>query len=109
MDRPSVSVAQPTAAGFVRPSWAGLAFLEPVLLSVAAVLTALALFALFLAVQGYEAGEALRLLYVGAYGSAFSWQNTLQRASPLMLTALCVALPARCGLIAVRFRLYTSV
>ncbi|MDP3137815.1 MAG: ABC transporter permease, partial [Burkholderiaceae bacterium] len=27
------------------------------------------------------------------------WQNTLQRAAPLMLTALCVAIPARAGLV----------
>ena len=72
--------------------------LEPILLPIGAVITALALFALFLAVQGYDAAEALKLLYVGAYGNAFGWQNTLQRASPLMLTALCVALPARAGL-----------
>jgi simple sugar transport system permease protein len=35
----------------------------------------------------------------GAFGSSFAWENTLQRAAPLMLTALCVALPARAGLI----------
>src|SRR6218665_2194929 len=39
------------------------------------------------------------LLFKGAFGDAFSWQNTLQRAAPLMLTALCVALPARAGLV----------
>ena len=35
----------------------------------------------------------------GAFGSWFSWQNTLARAAPLMLTALCIALPARLGLV----------
>ena len=39
------------------------------------------------------------MLFKGAFGDWFSWQNTLQRAAPLMLTALCVALPARAGLI----------
>ena len=38
------------------------------------------------------------LLFQGAFGDAFSFQNTLQRAAPLMLTALCVALPQRAGL-----------
>jgi len=38
-------------------------------------------------------------LFKGAFGDWFSWQNTLQRAAPLMLTALCVALPARAGLV----------
>jgi len=39
------------------------------------------------------------LLWRGGFGSAFSWQNTLLRAAPLILTALCVAIPARAGLI----------
>jgi simple sugar transport system permease protein len=42
--------------------------------------------------------QAWSLLFTGAFGDAFSLQNTLQRAAPLMLTALCVALPARAGL-----------
>ena len=41
------------------------------------------------------------LLFKGAFGDWFSWQNTLQRAAPLMLTALCVALPARAGLVVI--------
>jgi ABC-type uncharacterized transport system permease subunit len=72
--------------------------LEPILLPLGALICALALFALFLALQGYPALEAIGLIYKGAYSNAFAWQNTLQRASPLMLTALCVALPARAGL-----------
>ena len=43
--------------------------------------------------------EVWTLLFKGAFGDWFSWQNTLQRAAPLMLTALCVAMPARAGLI----------
>src|SRR5260370_4130312 len=43
--------------------------------------------------------EAFALMYQGAFGSWFSWQNTLTRAAPLILTALCTALPARMGLI----------
>jgi simple sugar transport system permease protein len=35
----------------------------------------------------------------GGFGTAFSFQNTLQRSSPLILTALAVAIPARIGLI----------
>ena len=35
----------------------------------------------------------------GGFGTAFSWQNTLLRAAPLILTALCVAIPARIGLV----------
>lgn len=68
----------------------------PTLLSI---ITSFALFTLFLAFQGKPAFEALGLIYEGAFGSSFAWENTLQRAAPLMLTALCVALPARAGLI----------
>ena len=38
-------------------------------------------------------------MYHGAFGTWFSWQNTLTRAAPLMLTALCTALPAQLGLV----------
>ena len=41
---------------------------------------------------------AFSLMYKGAFASWFSWQNTLTRAAPLILTALCTALPARVGL-----------
>ncbi|MDP9035200.1 MAG: ABC transporter permease [Myxococcota bacterium] len=37
----------------------------------------------------------------GSFGSSFSIQNTLLRAAPLMLTALCTAIPARLGLIVI--------
>ena len=40
-------------------------------------------------------------MYLGGFGSKFSWQNTLTRAAPLILTALCTALPARLGLIVI--------
>ncbi len=40
-----------------------------------------------------------QLMYTGGFGSWFSIQNSLSRASPLLLTALCVALPARLGLV----------
>jgi phosphoglucomutase len=38
-------------------------------------------------------------MFKGAFGSWCSWQNTFTRSAPLMLTALCTALPARAGLI----------
>jgi general nucleoside transport system permease protein len=37
------------------------------------------------------------LIYAGGFGDAFAWQNTLQRAAPLILTGLAVALPAQAG------------
>lgn len=73
--------------------------LLPGLPSLLAVITTFVLFMLFLTVQGKPAWEACQLVVQGAFGSAFAWESTLQRAAPLMLTALCVALPARAGLI----------
>lgn len=71
----------------------------PVLPTVLAIVSSSLLFFLFLALQGKPALEAGKLVFEGAFGSSFAWENTLQRAAPLMLTALCVALPARAGLI----------
>ena len=66
-----------------------------------ALLAALVLFGGFVAAGGVPPLEMGYLLFKGAFGDWFSWQNTLQRAAPLMLTALCVALPARAGLIVI--------
>lgn len=73
----------------------------PALPTLCALGGALLMFMLFLTVQGKPALEACKLIVTGAFGSGFAWQNTLQRAAPLMLTALCVALPARAGLIVI--------
>lgn len=72
--------------------------LQALLLPLLAIVGALLLFGLFVALAGYNALEVWSLLFLGAFGDAFSLQNTLLRAAPLMLTALCVALPARAGL-----------
>jgi len=71
---------------------------ESLLLPVLALLGGLALFGVFVWFDGHSPLQAWTLLFRGAFGDAFSLQNTLQRAAPLMLTALCVALPARAGL-----------
>jgi simple sugar transport system permease protein len=72
--------------------------IESVLLPIGAMLGALLLFGLFIWFGGKSPVEAWGLLFKGAFGDWFSWQNSLQRAAPLMLTALCVAIPARAGL-----------
>ncbi|WP_442863135.1 ABC transporter permease [Calidifontimicrobium sp. SYSU G02091] len=74
---------------------------EAVALPVLALAGGLALFGLFVWVDGHDPVQVWTLLFRGAFGDAFSLQNTLQRAAPLMLTALCVALPARAGLIVI--------
>lgn len=71
---------------------------EAVLLPLMALGGALLLFGVFVWFGGHDPLEVWALLFKGAFGDAFSWQNSLQRAAPLMLTALAVALPARVGL-----------
>ena len=71
----------------------------PVLITITAILAALLLFGGFVAMSGVDPTQVWYLLFKGAFGDWFSWQNTLQRAAPLMLTALCVAIPARAGLV----------
>lgn len=71
------------------------------LLPAAAIAAALLLFGLFVWFAGASPVEVWLLLFKGAFGDWYSWQNTLQRAAPLMLTALCVAIPARAGLVVI--------
>lgn len=71
---------------------------EAIVLPVAAVLFALVLFGVFCAAAGANPFSVYGTIYKAAFGSWFSFQNTLLRAAPLMLTALCTALPARLGL-----------
>ncbi|MDB5955744.1 ABC transporter permease [Ramlibacter sp.] len=75
------------------------AILREAMLPCAAIAAALGLFGIFVAFAGASPVEVWRTLFTGAFGSWFSWQNTLQRAAPLMLTALCVAIPMRAGLV----------
>lgn len=73
--------------------------LESLLIPLLALVVSLLLFGVFVAAAGADALEVFASIYKGGFGSWFSWQNTLIRAAPLMLTALCTALPARMGLI----------
>src|SRR5690349_25175923 len=78
--------------------WHGL---EAVVITTAAVLVALLIFGAFVALNGLDPIEVYRVLYLGAFGTRFSIESTLTRAAPLMLTALCVAIPARAGLLVI--------
>src|SRR5204862_294934 len=40
-------------------------------------------------------------MYLGAFGTAYSWRNTMIHAAPLLLTALCVVMPARVGMVVI--------
>lgn len=70
-------------------------------IELAALLVATALFGIFLASVGAEPFAVFADMYTGAFGSAFATQDSLARAAPLMLTALCTALPARLGMVVI--------
>jgi general nucleoside transport system permease protein len=65
----------------------------------AAIVVALLLFGIFIAITGRNPLAVYYQMYRGSFGTAFSIQNTLVRAAPLMLTALATALPLRLGLV----------
>jgi ABC-type uncharacterized transport system permease subunit len=71
------------------------------LIPIGAVAVSLLLFGVFVSLAGANPLEVFHQIWRGAFGTWFSFQNTLQRAAPLMLTALCTALPARLGLIVI--------
>ena len=75
--------------------------LESIAIPVGALLVSLLLFGAFITVAGANPFAVFASIYRGAFGSWFAWQDTLVRAAPLMLTALCTALPARAGLIVI--------
>lgn len=75
--------------------------LEPFAISLGAISVAMLFFGLFLACDGLNPLEVYETMFRGAFGTWFSFQNTLQRAAPLMLTALCTALPAQLGLVVI--------
>ena len=73
--------------------------LEAIAIPIGALLCSLVLFGVFCATLKINPLAVFASIYKAAFGSWFSFQNTLLRASPLMLSALCTALPARLGLV----------
>jgi ABC-type uncharacterized transport system permease subunit len=74
---------------------------EAVAIPIGALAASMLVFGVFMAVLGQSPLEVYALIYKGGFASAFSWQNTLARAAPLILTALCVAIPAQAGLMVI--------
>lgn len=68
---------------------------EAAAIPLGALVAGLAAFSLFLAALGHSPAEFYALVWRAGFGTAFSWENTLSRAAPLLVAALCVALPAR--------------
>jgi simple sugar transport system permease protein len=73
------------------------ALFDAMLPALAALLVTELLFSVAVALAGFNPLEVWSLIVQGGFGDAFAWQNTLQRAAPLILTGLAVALPAQAG------------
>ncbi len=72
---------------------------EGLAIPLAALLVGLLLFSAFIRALGKSPTQLFELMWRGGFGTWFSIQNTLSRAAPLLLAGLCVALPARLGLV----------
>jgi general nucleoside transport system permease protein len=73
--------------------------MEWMLVPMLALLAGLLLFSAFIVLIGHNPLITLAVIFEGAFGSAFSWQNTLLRSAPLILTGLSVAMAAQAGMV----------
>ncbi|MBC8132602.1 MAG: ABC transporter permease [Deltaproteobacteria bacterium] len=94
--RESVASTAPSEPSFWKGWGAALAALR---VPAGAFAAAMLVFGLFMAVIGRNPLEIYQQMWRGSFGTWFSFQNTLLRAAPLMLTALATALPGRLGLV----------
>lgn len=58
-------------------------------------------FGAFVLAIGANPIEVYATIFEGGFASAFSWNNTLLRAAPLILVGLAVAIPAQAGLVVI--------
>ncbi len=75
--------------------------LEAVVINAAALLLTLVGFGVFVSLYGHDPMEVFYVLYLGAFATQISIESTLTQAAPIMLTALCTAIPARAGLLVI--------
>lgn len=75
--------------------------LEALFIPMVALIAGCLAFSLFLILVEKAPGEFFSLVYKAGFSTGFSWQNTLSRTAPLLLAALCVALPAKLGLVVI--------
>jgi simple sugar transport system permease protein len=92
-------MSSPPAAGGDGRHWR--AMLESVAIPTGAVLVSLVLFGIFCALAGAAPFGVYHSVYRAAFGNWYSFQNTLIRAAPIMLCALCTALPMQLGLVVI--------
>lgn len=93
--RPYPSIPSPD----IMLSYRSRKMLESIALPTAALLVSLILFGIFCAFAGANPFGVYASIWKAAFGKWSTFQNSLIRAAPLMLCALCTALPARLGLV----------
>ncbi len=75
--------------------------LETICLRLGALAFSLFAFGIFMLFAGKNPKTAFENMFEGSFGSWTSIQFTLKSAAPLLLTALCVALPAQLGMVVI--------
>ena len=82
--------------------------IDAIVISLAALVIALVLFGLFVMCKGANPFDVYDMMLRGSFydshswhKTVFAWRGTLTKAWPIMLTALCVALPARVGMVVI--------
>ena len=93
-----MALTETTPAPSFRFSARFLGTAEKVLIPLGALVVSAILFSVFLLLLGKSPVDFFQLVWRGGFGTAFSFQNTLQRATPLILTGLAFAIPAQIGL-----------
>lgn len=74
-------------------------FIDALIITAVSMIISLLLFGLFVMwSKGISIWLVYEYLFRGAFGRASAWRNTMIHASPMLLTALAVALPARVGM-----------
>lgn len=73
--------------------------IDAMVISFVALLLSLLLFGIFVSISGTNPFAVYQVMLEGSFGDKFAWTQTLIQAAPLMLTALCVVLPARVGMV----------
>ena len=96
------NLAQPEARPLRAPALSALIpRAEAIVIPLGALLAGSLAFSLFLLLVGKSPVTFFGLVWLAGFSTAFSWQNTLSQVSPLLFAALCVALPARLGLVVI--------
>ncbi len=95
MSEPSPLLGQKSLLKTLLPD----SFVDAMIISSVALLISLILFGLFVLCSGVNPFEVYATMFRGAFGTSYSWRSTMIHAAPLMLTALCVVMPARVGMV----------